>query len=40
VVVLHSGTTAYAVLPYTEFLRTWAVHRAWSLLITPRGPAA
>ena len=40
VVVLHSGTTAYHVLSYAEFLRTWAVHQSWSLLITPRGPAA
>ena len=39
VVVLHSGTTAYHVLSYAEFLRTWAAHRAWSLLITPRGSA-
>ena len=39
VVVLHSGTTPYHVLSYAEFLRTWAVHRAWSLLITPRGQA-
>jgi hypothetical protein len=39
VVVLHSGTTAYHVLSYAEFLRTWAAHRAWSLLITPQGPA-
>ena len=40
VVVLHSGTTAYQVLTYAEFLRTWTARRAWSLLITPRGPAA
>jgi hypothetical protein len=40
VVVLHSGTTAYHVLSYAEFLRTWAARRAWSLLITPRDPAA
>src|SRR5262249_35844183 len=40
VVVLHSGTTAFHVLSYAEFLRTWAVHRAWSLLITPRSQAA
>jgi ABC-type bacteriocin/lantibiotic exporter with double-glycine peptidase domain len=40
VVVLHSGTTAYHVLSYVEFLRTWSAHRAWSLLITPRSPAA
>src|SRR5262249_61054342 len=40
VVVLHSGTTAFHVLSYAEFLRTWAVHQSWSLLITPRGPAA
>jgi len=40
VVVLHSGTTAYHVLPYAEFLRTWTAHRAWSLLITPRSEPA
>jgi ABC-type bacteriocin/lantibiotic exporter with double-glycine peptidase domain len=40
VVVLHSGTTPYRVLSYTEFLRTWATRRGWSLLITPPGPAA
>jgi ABC-type bacteriocin/lantibiotic exporter with double-glycine peptidase domain len=40
VVVLHSGTTAYRLLPYTEFLRTWAARRGWSLLITPPGAAA
>src|SRR5262249_37898603 len=31
VVVLHSGTTAYRVMPYAEFLRTWAARRGWSL---------
>jgi peptidase C39-like protein len=40
VVVLHSGTTAYHVLSYAEFLRTWASRRGWSLLITPPGAAA
>jgi len=35
VVVLHSGTTAYQVLSYAEFLRTWTARRAWSLLVTP-----
>jgi ABC-type bacteriocin/lantibiotic exporter with double-glycine peptidase domain len=40
VVVLHSGTTAYHVLPYAEFLRTWAARRGWALLITPAGAAA
>jgi ABC-type bacteriocin/lantibiotic exporter with double-glycine peptidase domain len=40
VVVLHSGTTAYRVLPYAEFLRTWAPRRGWTLLITPPGAAA
>jgi hypothetical protein len=40
VVVLHSGTTAYRLLPYAEFLRTWAARRGWALLITPPGPAA
>ena len=40
VVVLHSGATAYRVLSYAEFLRTWAARRGWSLLITPPGDAA
>jgi len=40
VVVLHSGTTAYHVLPYAEFLRAWTAHRAWSLLLTPRSEPA
>jgi Peptidase_C39 like family len=40
VVVLHSGTTAYLVLTYAEFLRTWTARRAWSLVITPAGTAA
>jgi hypothetical protein len=40
VVVLHSGMTAYRVLSYAEFLRTWAVRRGWALLITPPGDAA
>ena len=40
VVVLHSGATAYHVLPYAEFLRTWAARRGWSLLVTPPGAAA
>ena len=39
-VVLHSGTTEYHLLPYAEFLRTWAARRSWTLLITPTGPAA
>jgi ABC-type bacteriocin/lantibiotic exporter with double-glycine peptidase domain len=39
VVVLHSGTTAYRILSYAEFLRTWATRRGWSLLITPPGSA-
>jgi ABC-type bacteriocin/lantibiotic exporter with double-glycine peptidase domain len=34
-VVLHSGTTAYRVVSYGEFERTWARRRAWTLLITP-----
>jgi len=38
-VVLHSGTTAYHVLSYADFERTWARRRAWTLLITP-GPGA
>jgi len=37
VVVLHSGTTAYRVVEYAEFERTWARRRAWTLLITPPG---
>ena len=40
VVVLHSGATPYQVLSYAEFLRTWAVRRGWSLLITPPGAAS
>jgi ABC-type bacteriocin/lantibiotic exporter with double-glycine peptidase domain len=36
-VVLHSGTTAYRVVSYAEFERTWARGRAWTLLITPAG---
>jgi ABC-type bacteriocin/lantibiotic exporter with double-glycine peptidase domain len=39
VVVLHSGTTPYHRLSYTEFLRTWASRRGWTLLVTP-GDAA
>jgi ABC-type bacteriocin/lantibiotic exporter with double-glycine peptidase domain len=39
-VVLHSGATAFYVVPYAEFLRTWAIRRGWSLLITPPGAAA
>jgi ABC-type bacteriocin/lantibiotic exporter with double-glycine peptidase domain len=39
VVVLHSGSTAYRILSYAEFLRTWATRRGWSLLITPPGSA-
>jgi ABC-type bacteriocin/lantibiotic exporter with double-glycine peptidase domain len=38
-VVLHSGTTPYRVLPYAEFLRTWAAGRGWALLITLPGGA-
>lgn len=37
-VVLHSGTTAYRLLSYAEFERTWAARRGWTLLIT--GPVA
>jgi hypothetical protein len=40
VVVLHSGTTAYHVMSYAEFRRTWETRRAWSLLVTPPGGAA
>jgi len=40
VVVLHSGTTEYHLLPYAEFLRTWAARRGWTLLVTPTGAAA
>jgi ABC-type bacteriocin/lantibiotic exporter with double-glycine peptidase domain len=40
VVVLHSGTTAYRLLSYAEFLRTWGTRRGWALLITPPGAAA
>jgi ABC-type bacteriocin/lantibiotic exporter with double-glycine peptidase domain len=37
VVVLHSGTSAYRVVPYDEFERTWARRKAWTLLVTPAG---
>jgi hypothetical protein len=40
VVVLHSGTTAYRLLSYSDFVRTWAVRRGWALLITPPGDGA
>lgn len=36
VVILHSGTTQYRVLPYEEFLRTWERRQRWILLITPK----
>jgi ABC-type bacteriocin/lantibiotic exporter with double-glycine peptidase domain len=39
VVVLHSGTTAYRIVSYADFHRTWATRRGWSLLITPPGSA-
>jgi hypothetical protein len=39
-VVLHSGTTAFHLLPYAEFERTWAARRGWALLVTPPGAAA
>ena len=37
-VVQHSGTTAYHLLSYAQFERTWAARRGWTLLITPTGP--
>jgi ABC-type bacteriocin/lantibiotic exporter with double-glycine peptidase domain len=40
VVVLHSGTTEYHLLPYAEFHRTWAARRGWTLLVTPPTAAA
>lgn len=40
VVILHSGTTRNLVLPYDEFLRTWARRKWWTLLITPAGAPA
>ena len=40
VVILHSGTTAYRVVPYAEFERTWSARGRWTLLITPPGVAA
>jgi hypothetical protein len=40
VVVLHSGTTPFRVVPTAEFLRSWAARRGWTLLISPPGPAA
>jgi hypothetical protein len=39
VVVLHSGPTAYRVVGYAEFLRTWQARRTWTLLVTPPGGA-
>jgi hypothetical protein len=35
VVVLHSGTTAYRLHSYAEFLRTWEARGRWTLLVTP-----
>jgi hypothetical protein len=35
VVVLHSGTTAYRVVSYAAFERSWVRRRGWTLLITP-----
>src|SRR5207244_3291572 len=40
VVIRHSGTTAYRVVPYAEFERTWSARGRWTLLITPPGVAA
>ena len=37
VVVLHSGTTPYRVVPAALFERAWAARRHWTLLITPAG---
>ncbi|MGH7266047.1 MAG: PA2778 family cysteine peptidase [Candidatus Rokuibacteriota bacterium] len=34
--VLHSGPTAYRVVSYDRFERTWG-RRAWTLLVTPPG---
>jgi ABC-type bacteriocin/lantibiotic exporter with double-glycine peptidase domain len=34
-VVLHSGPTAYRVVPYAEFQRSWAARNAWTLVVTP-----
>lgn len=39
-VVLHSGPTAYRVVSYDEFERSWARRRAWTLLITPADSSA
>lgn len=39
-VVLHSGTTAYRVVPYADFERTWARQRGWTLLVTRAGDGA
>jgi Peptidase_C39 like family len=36
-VVLHSGVTAFRVLSYAEFERTWQARGRWTLLITPPG---
>ena len=36
-VVLHSGVTAFRVLSYAEFERTWRARGRWTLLITPPG---
>jgi hypothetical protein len=40
VVVLHSGTTPFRVVPTAEFVRSWQARRGWTLLISPPGPAA
>lgn len=40
VVVLHSGTTAFHILSYDAFRRTWEAQRGWTLLVTrPDAPA-
>lgn len=39
-VVLHSGPTAFRIVSYADFERTWSRRRAWTLLITPRGEGA
>ena len=40
VVVLHSGLTAFRIVSYADFERSWGQRRAWGLLITPQGEGA
>jgi hypothetical protein len=40
VVVLHSGPTAYRILSYEDFMRSWARRRSFALLVTPHPEGA